>query len=357
MDRITHLTDAEKQLLDAILSLELYPNASPEEADENVQAGENMALTADNLCKRGRLIQVSTFGEQAKLLDWTAAYPRLAEAGFIQCDDGIYHLTATGKIKAQHARTERIGKIFSDYFVRCAKSAAHATFCQRVFGKNLCQASLMDMAQLEKLLDVLDLSAENKVLDLACGIGTIAEYISDTTGAHIVGVDIAKQAITLAQERTRQKRERLEFRYGDMNNLNLAPASFDTIIAIASLHFVQDLAETIRQLVKVSSPDGQMGLFAFQYASESDSPDVLLPENTDLARALQKHSLSFQTWEFTAQEIEIRQRQVQVAQELIQAYRQEGNLDLCEDRIEECEIDLPRLKAGMKRRYLYHIQR
>ena len=40
----------------------------------------------------------------------------------------------------------------------------------------------------------------------------------------------------------------------------------------------------------------------------------------------------------------------------MEEFRKEGNLDLCEDRIEECEVDLPRLEAGKKRRYLYHVQ-
>ena len=356
MDRFINLKDAEKQLLDAVLSIELYPDTNPEEADENLKVGEKMMPSAENLRKRGKLIQVTAFGKKAKLMDWTAAFPRLVKAGFIQFNDGIYQLTATGRIQARLARIERTGKRFSDYHARCAKSAANAEFCQRVFGKNLCQADLMDMVQLEKLLAVLNLSAENKVLDLACGIGAIAEYISDTTGAHIIGVDIANDAIAHAQERTQQKRDRLEFRYGDMNNLDFPPASFDTIIAIASLHYAENLHETVDQLIKVLTPDGQMGLFAFQYASESDSPNVLLPENTALARVLQKHSLDFQTWEFTEQEIKIRRRQLQVAKELMEAYQDEGNLDLCEDRIEECEIDLPRLEAGMKRRYLYHVR-
>jgi ubiquinone/menaquinone biosynthesis C-methylase UbiE len=356
MDKITNLTDAEKQLLDATLSIELYPEANPEEADENIPAGEKMALTAENLRKRGRLIQETTFGEKAQLLDWTPAYPRLEEVGLIQCDDDIYQLTDAGRIQARLVRTERVGKRFSDYHARCAGSAAHAEFCQRVFGKNLCQADVMDMAQLEQLLDVLDLSAENRVLDLACGMGGIAEYISDATGARVVGIDIAEQAITLAQERTRHKRERLEFRYADMNDLSLAPASFDTVIAIAALHYTQDLDKTIRQLVEILTPSGQMGLFAFQYASESDLPDVLLPENTDLGRVLQKYSLDFQAWDFTAQEIQVLCRQVQVARELMEAYREEGNLDVCEDRIEESETDLQPLEAGLKRRYLYHVR-
>lgn len=100
-----------------------------------------------------------------------------------------------------------------------------------------------------------------------------------------------------------------------------------------------------------------MGLFTFQYASESDPPDRLWPENTDLARALQKHSLDFQTWDFTEEEIDIPRRQLQAARELIEAYRKEGNLDLCEDRLEVSEIDLSRLEAGLERSYLYHLRR
>ncbi len=250
MERCTNLSDAEKQLLDAILSIALYPDAHPEESDENLQAGEEMTAIAENLRKRGNLIEVSTFGKKAKLLDWTPAFLHLVDAGLIQFEDGIYRLTDTGIIQAQHERVERTGRRFSDYFIRSVKSAAHAEFCQRIFGKNLCQADLMDMVQLEKLPEVLNLSAENNVLDLACGMGAIAEYISDTTEAHVIGVDIANEAIAHAQERTQKKRDRLEFRYGDMNNLDFPPASFDTIIAIASLHYTENLGETIRQMKK-----------------------------------------------------------------------------------------------------------
>ncbi|MCJ7624599.1 MAG: hypothetical protein MUO76_13950, partial [Anaerolineaceae bacterium] len=55
-------------------------------------------------------------------------------------------------------------------------------------------------------------------------------------------------------------------------------------------------------------------------------------------------------------EIKIRRRHLDAAGELMEAYRKEENIDLCVDRIEECEIDLPRLEADLKRRYLYHIQ-
>ena len=67
MDSNIKLEEAEKQLLDAILSIELYPEANPEEADENIQAGEKMLPIVENLNRRGKLIQVTSFGKKANL--------------------------------------------------------------------------------------------------------------------------------------------------------------------------------------------------------------------------------------------------------------------------------------------------
>jgi SAM-dependent methyltransferase len=352
-----NLFEADKHILDALLSLETQPAANPEEADEVIKAGDEMPPTAQNLQKRANYIQQATFGERAEALDLTAGFAHLVDGGFIQRQDDTYQLMDSGRIQARHARLKRIGKRYSSYLMRAAESAAHATFCRRVFGKNLCQANMMDMGQLEILLDALCLSTDNKVLDLACGMGEIAEYISNTTGAHVVGVDIAQEALMVAQERTRQKRGRLEFLYGDLNDLDFPPASFDAIVAIAAVHFADDLDETLRQLKNFLTPEGQIGIFTFQYASDSDDADALLPEYTDLARALQKNSFDFQTWDFTEREIEIRRKQLQEAKNLLGDFQAEGNLDLIEDRIEECEIDLPYLEAGLKRRYLYHAKR
>jgi SAM-dependent methyltransferase len=252
-------------------------------------------------------------------------------------------------------RGERIGKRYSDILIRSEKSVAYSLFCERVFGKDLCQANVMDMVQLEKLLDVLNLTSETQVLDAGCGIGKITEYISDVTHAHLLGIDIAAEAINRAQARTQEKRDCLEFQIGDLNNLLLPPASVDTVIAIDTLHYAVNLGKTIGQMKALLTPHGQMGLFSFQYYSD-DVPDGLLPENTNLAQALNMHGLPFRTWDFTEREKEIQRRERKVATELMEEFRAEGNLDLCEDRIEESEEDLARLEAGKKRRYLYHVQ-
>ncbi len=342
------ISEAEKQLLDAILSIELYP-------DEG-ETGKKLISTPENLRKRGKVIQEWALGKQAKLVDWENAFESLITKAFIQHKGSIYFLTSLGRPHAVHARRERVGKKFSNILIRSERSKAYSVFCERVFGRDLCQANMMDMLQLKKLLEVLNLTEKNRVLDIGCGIGKIAEYISDMTQAHVLGIDIATEAIKRAQIRTQEKRNRLEFREGDLNNLSLPPASVDTVIAIATLHYTENLEKTIGQMKTVLRPNGQMGLFSFQYCFADDTPDILLPDKTQLAQALKKHNLSFKTWDFTEREKKIRRRQLQIGTALMEEFQAEGNLDLCEDRIEECELDLPRLDAGKKRRYLYHVQ-
>ncbi|MFW9915161.1 MAG: class I SAM-dependent methyltransferase [Candidatus Thorarchaeota archaeon] len=349
----TQLVEEEKQILDALRSLELYPQANKEEEDENFKQGERLPPTAEYLHRRGRLIYEMKTKASA---DWTNAFERLRTKEFIQSDGPKYMLTRVGRSLARKVRRERIGQRFSDYLIRSESSKAHSSFCERVFGKDLCQANLMDMIQLEKLLEVLNLTAENRVLDMGCGIGKIAEYISDRTRAHVLGIDIALKAIQRAQARTQEKRDRLEFREGDLNDLSLPPASVDTIIAVATLHYAENLEKTVGQMKTILTPQGQMGLFTFQYRGSNESLDILRPDKTQIGQALKKYNLVFRTWDFTEREKDIWRKELKAATDLESEFRAEGNLDLCEDRIEECKADLPRLEAGEKRRYLYHVQ-
>jgi ubiquinone/menaquinone biosynthesis C-methylase UbiE len=342
------LSEGERQLLDVILSIDLYPD------DE--ETGKKLTSTPENLRNRGIVIAKSISGHEAKVPDWTDAYTSLVSKGFIQHEGSLYVLTPLGRPHALKARTERTARRFDSLFLRSERSAAYSAFCERALGRDLCQHNVVDMLQLEKLLEVLNLKPEDRVLDMGCGSGKIAEYISDRTHAHVLGIDLAVGALDRARARTQEKRNRLEFQVGNMNNLSLPPASMDTIIAVDTLHFAENVRKTIGQMKALLKPHGQMGLFSFQYCRDNDTEDILLPEKTLLALALTEHGLPFQTWDFTEREKEIHRLQLQVAADLVEEFRSEGNLDLYQDIIEESEEDLERLNAGVKRRYLYHVR-
>ncbi|MHA1543318.1 MAG: class I SAM-dependent methyltransferase, partial [Candidatus Hodarchaeales archaeon] len=198
------LSEEEQQILDTILSLELAPLADKEEEDEKTKKGDNLVPTLDNIRKRGLLIQKISPGEKKWIKGWRTQLNLLITKEMIQKvniedKNPVYSLTEIGRPHAIQRRRERIGRYFSDFHIRSDQSKTYSSFCNQVFGKDLNQANLMDMVQLDKLLQVLNLHSENRVLDLACGVGRIAEYISDTTQAHVLGIDMATTAIKRAQ--------------------------------------------------------------------------------------------------------------------------------------------------------------
>ncbi len=298
------------------------------------------------------------FGEnifRQELVDWTAAFGRLLRQRLITEDGGAYPLTGQGDELARRLKREWLSRDFSDTFLRNETSRAHALFCERVYGANLCQLNMLPMGQLEKLLDVLCLQPDHRVIDLGCGIGKISEYLSDRTGAHVLGVDVAAGAITRAAERTRGKRRRLRFQTGDLDDLRFPAPSFDAVVAIDTLYFVDDLEQTLGSMRDLLAPGGQMGIWFSQVIGPEDPRELLTPEGTKLARVLKRLDLSFRTWDYTGDEGEHWRRSREAAGELEDAFAAEGNGDLCASRLLEAENLLRLVEADRVRRYLYRV--
>lgn len=250
---------------------------------------------------------------------------------------------------------------YEGFYTSVAHSSAHAEFCERVFGRNLCQHGFADMIQLQKLLEVTHLGPGNRVLDLGCGNGMIAEYIADFSGAHVTGLDYIPEAIRQARERTAAKADRLDFILGDINALDLPARAFDTVLSIDSLYFSDDYARTIRQLLAALRPGGQLAIF-YAHGREPWVPvdqfpaETLPPDRTPLAQALAANGLCFRTWEFTEDEYRLAQRRKEVLAALRLRFEVESILFIYENRMGDAVGISQAIEAGLHRRYLYHVQ-
>jgi hypothetical protein len=170
-------------------------------------------------------------------------------------------------------------------------------------------------------------------------------------------MDYSPEAIRQAQNRTAAKRERLSFSIGDMNRLDFPAASFDSLIANDTLYF-SDLDDTIGRLKTMVQPGGQMLVYYSEILwNEADDRGRLLPEGTPLGRALGRHNLAFQTWDFTQAELERSRLAQEAALNLRAQYEAEGNGFIYENRIQEAEGNQRFIAAGRMSRYLYHVRR
>jgi cyclopropane fatty-acyl-phospholipid synthase-like methyltransferase len=247
---------------------------------------------------------------------------------------------------------------YEAFYVAVEHSRAHHAFCERVFGKDLCQHGFADLEQLELLIEVAGFGPNQHVLDLGCGNGMIAEYLSDRTGARVTGLEYIPLAIEQARRRTAAKSDRLAFEVADINRLELAQSTFDLVLSIDSMYFSDDYAATIRELRTALRSGGQMAIF-YSHGREpwvpgEEFPAETLPAGkTPLAEALDANGLAFRSWDLTAQEYRLALRRKEVLGELRPQFEAEGTLFIYENRMGDAEGFSRAIEAGLHARYLY----
>ena len=89
-----------------------------------------------------------------------------------------------------------------------------------------------------------------RVLEVGCGWGELAEWIARDTGAEVVAVDLSSRMVELARERG------VDARVADVQQLPFADGEFDLVVAAWMLYHVPDLDGGLRELARVLRPGG-----------------------------------------------------------------------------------------------------
>lgn len=291
------------------------------------------------------------------LEDWSDSWQRLLDNGLIQGDENAYSLTERGRPLAEQYYAERPDHFwyyYQHYYPAAQASKAHSQLCERVFGKDLTQDGQADMDSVNDLIAYLRIGESDKVLDLGCGVGGISEYISDSTGAHVTGLDYAATAIETAANRTSGKRDRLAFVQGDMNSLDFADRSFDKVVSIDTIYWVADIDNALASISRLIKPGGHMGIFIANTPLMDDSPGAYEPDGTWIARSVRKLGLSYDVYDYTENFLNFWPRLKKVALELRDDFVAEGNEVIFDSFMLDADEDyLPAAAAGKLRRYLY----
>ena len=283
--------------------------------------------------------------------DYSEAYRTLESGGFIRMAADHPRLTDSGTASAKHWRDERPPNWYwyKEFYADGALSPTYREFCERLYGKYLCQQSFSDMGQISAMLDQAKLSPSSRVLDLGCGTGMLAEYVSDTTGASVTGVDYSDDAIASAMRRTAEKRHRLTFEVGNMDSLELPPRSFDLALSVDTLYMPRDLAATLTRVCELLVPEGRVLAF---YS------DDLAADQTPLAAALGELGLEYSVADFSRETYALLQRKRELSEELKERFAAENRLYLYEHlRAESTDPGVAYDPAIVgPKRYLYHVR-
>ena len=283
-------------------------------------------------------------------LDLTSVFPTLKIKGLVQEIKGERTLTQKGKKIADELRILRppIYYWYRDFYSAVETSRAFDEYSRRVFGANFGQHGFSDISQIQKMLDLLKLDNSSRVLDIGCGNGKMAEYISDLIQASVTGIDYIPEAIEQAMKSTRNKRELLRFRVANLEFLDFAPESFDAVIAVDTIFFGRNMAATISGLNRLLKPGGKMAVFNGNY------------QEKEFLKALADNNLTYQVYDLSMEHIQHMLLKHQVAKELESAFAAEGDSFIWKNLMAESFSDLnyrkqPDYDPG--KRYLYIIKK
>ncbi len=116
---------------------------------------------------------------------------------------------------------------------------------------------LQNQILLERIVaEDLRLQPGQKVLDLGCGCGAIAEHVASLTGAIPYGINLDESQIDKAHRNPNLPRA--NFTVGDFNEpLEFDDGMFDAVYAIQPMTYVSDHAFTFNEVSRVLKPGGR----------------------------------------------------------------------------------------------------
>ena len=259
--------------------------------------------------------------------DWSAAYASLSARGLLAAAPGGWRLTGAG---AEFARRERLDHPpiwywYREFFPLAARSRAYQCFCTQLYEVDLQQAGFSDRKQIDDLVARGALGAQTRLLDLGCGLGGVAEYISDATGACAWGLDYTPEAVRLAKERTAAKRARLDFYEGNLDHLEAFDRKFDTLLSIDSIYMPNQLSETLLNMKTLLEPGGQMLIFYSCFVFDPNAPrEWLEADRSPLAQALQDLGMAYRAWDYTEDLFHLMRRKRKLALAMQAEFAAEG---------------------------------
>ncbi len=111
-----------------------------------------------------------------------------------------------------------------------------------------------------RLLEQAALESDDKVLDLACGTGTMAAMIkSRYPGTSVAGLDGDPEILAMARGKARRAELEIEFSEGLSFNMPYPPDEFDVVFSSLFFHHLvtEDKERTLAEVARVLKPGGK----------------------------------------------------------------------------------------------------
>ena len=114
-----------------------------------------------------------------------------------------------------------------------------------------------------RTIERLSLAPGARVLDLCCGTGASALVAAERVGpaGYVIGVDLSRELIAVARAKAAAcGLGNTDFRVADVESLRLEPDSFDAVVSVFGLFFIDDMAAMLRRAWGWLRPGGRLAV-------------------------------------------------------------------------------------------------
>jgi len=134
---------------------------------------------------------------------------------------------------------------------------------------------IRDETAWQLVVEFADLTAEDDVLDVACGPGILACACAEIV-RRVTGIDITPAMIERARDlQARNKQNNLTWHVGDVRSLPFADNSFTVVVSRYAFHHLRNPLQVLREMKRVCKPSGRVVVI-----------DMAAPTNPQQALAL-----------------------------------------------------------------------
>lgn len=118
----------------------------------------------------------------------------------------------------------------------------------------------------ERMLDLLRVDANALLVDLACGTGGPGMWVTQRTGATLIGIDPARSGVDAAQERARRTglEKRARFQQGTFEQTGLPDGGADAVMCIEAFQYAPDKRAALAEFLRILRPGGRLAFIGFE---------------------------------------------------------------------------------------------
>src|SRR3989442_647851 len=177
----------------------------------------------------------------------------LSERGSIGGGDATMPPPMEPTVSAKRAEEDRAAKV-EDLFSRIAP---------RYDLINDLQSFGLHRFWKKRVLNLVSVQPDDRVLDVCCGTGDIALALAGT-GANVIGLDFSQPMLEMAKLRKlKVQSHNLEFVRGDAQQIPFPDNSFNVVTVGYGLRNLADWEAGLRELCRVAKPGGRLVVLDF----------------------------------------------------------------------------------------------